>query len=581
MTSSRRPPSRRDPRAEEGAAPPADDLGALRRASRAGSRVPSRPPSSRPGPSEQDFEALRSRYAEAESKRRRAEALADGLAQRVAQLEGEVREGRRPTPAPGGDEARRRLEAKVAELEQGLTTQASMLAAAQAKLQVTEGMLSASETANAELDEKAARARARADAAEDELARFEQRLANGELIGTEAAQDNEARYLELEGQLAAARTKLEDVDARHEARHASLSAEASAKVTALEARIAVLQSRATAAENQVAVGETALSEATDRVNAAESKLEGLEWKLTMAEAKVSETETALAAATSKATTLETDIAKARAAAEESSTKLRSEVTAHNDAATKLSAAEAKLATTITKLSATEAKVGTLQAMAAELDLALQRERGRVAEIEAGHRRVQAAAVSSAREVLSRLERHETKLAGLRKDALARAISLLEEAGGVHASDIAVQAGRLTPSVPSSRPIVAVSGPARTVGALSKEAKPTSDASSRDTAPPPVPRPSKSGETELARVGSRPDAAVPAMPTQSEAVSTTSEPAPTPVRGTSRQTGRNKRTQQGLAALPRGAFAGERSTKKSTIPPKVDEADVVEITVDDE
>ncbi|MBN8612518.1 MAG: hypothetical protein J0L92_18130, partial [Deltaproteobacteria bacterium] len=83
MTSKR--PPRRDPRAEDEQAPPADDLGARR------ARPPTRPGTPPTGPTDNEFELLRSRYAEAETKRRRAEALADGLAQRVASLEAELR----------------------------------------------------------------------------------------------------------------------------------------------------------------------------------------------------------------------------------------------------------------------------------------------------------------------------------------------------------------------------------------------------------------------------------------------------------------------------------------------------------
>ncbi|MBX7193874.1 MAG: hypothetical protein K1X94_17610, partial [Sandaracinaceae bacterium] len=77
---------------------------------------------------EHELEMLRSRYAEAESKRRRAEALADGLAQRVAHLEAELR-ARAPSSV-GGDDARRRLETRVSELEGELRATTSKLESA-------------------------------------------------------------------------------------------------------------------------------------------------------------------------------------------------------------------------------------------------------------------------------------------------------------------------------------------------------------------------------------------------------------------------------------------------------------------
>jgi chromosome segregation ATPase len=528
VMTSKRPP-RRDPRAEDGQAPPADDLGAAKRV-----RPATRAPTSA-GTSESDFEMLRSRYAEAESKRRRADALADGLAQRIAHLEAELR----ARPSQGGaDEARKRLEAQVADLEAELRER-------RADLDATFHRLEASEAANAELDEKLAHARARADAAEAELERLEEGQAHDEAERSEGAQKLEQRVRTLEGELAAsreARTSLEASVTEAEAALTAARAELAAHGDSARAKDSTadeLRARCASLEADVAAKARELTALGEREKAAEEKARVAEearsaekTAATEARAKLASTAAKASEAAMKLTGLEEELAKARRVQAELDARIQALEGEKSEQA-------AKLATTGAKLSATESKLATLQSMATELDQALQRERARAAEIEAGQRRVQTAAAASAREVIARLERHEAKLSGIRREALTRAIALLDEAGGVHSAN-SDGAGRLTPAVPASRPGVSVAR-----------------ATAAETAPG-QPRP---------------------RTTQALIPAAVSEPAPTPAQPAVRVAS-PRRTMQGLSALPRGAFGGDAKSPSQPPPKPTDDADI-EISVDDE
>ncbi len=490
MTSKR--PPRRDPRAEDEQSPPDDNLGARR------ARPATRPASSPgAGPTDTEFELLRSRYAEAETKRRRAEALADGLAQRVASLEAELR-ARTPT---GSDDSRRRLELRVSELEGDLKS--TVMQVEQAR-----SALVASEAANASRDEAVSVARARTDAAEDALAKLEERTSREERDRVPAG-DYETRIAALESQLAAVREEANEASVRH----------SSASID-VEAKLASAEERAKKAEE---------ARSTESTSATEARA-----KLASMAAKASEAALKVASLTEELARSKTEWDGRRGELESAGRTLESDK----------AEMAAKLATTSAKLSATESKVSTLQSMATELDQALQRERTRASEIEAGQRRVQTAAMSSAREVIARLERHEEKLSSLRRDALNRALALLDEAGGLHGQNAAAS-GRLTPSVPSSRPVIAVA-----------------KATSAQTTPG-APRPDKTARGEAARASA----------------AGTSGDQNTPMQGTTRQAN-PKRTMQGLSALPRGAFGSDETSATAPLPPKPEEPDI-EISVDDE
>jgi hypothetical protein len=324
--------------------------------------APGRPTTSH---GEDDLDTLRARYAETELKRKRAEALADGLAQRVAQLEAELR-GRASTADA------RRAEQRIAELEARLAESETSLVAAQSKLVLTESALVASEAT------------------------------------TKRLQGEGGGRAELELRLASTEQKL---------------------------------------------------------------------------------------------------TAALAAAEERG----------------LRASEAEL-----RASALEKRLGTVQGAIAELDQALRRERAKVAEIESSQRRVQAAAVTSARDVLARLARHESKLSSLRKEALSRAVALLDEAGAVHGGDIGIES-RLTPPVP-----------ARSAG--------TDSPSARRTAP--------------------------RLPT-----GITADALPTPIRGTHRSGSGPRRTVQGIAPVRSDELA---RPNEPVVPPKRQDDDdpEIEISVDE-
>ena len=137
-------------------------------------------------------------------------------------------------------------------------------------------------------------------------------------------------------------------------------------------------------------------------------------------------------------------------------------------------------------------------------------------------RVNNAAMSAARAVISRLERHEQKLASLRTDALRRVLALLSEA----------DAGANSRTGPLPTRQSDVSAGDRKTG----------------TVPPPT-----SQLRASARVGG---SETPPRPTERalEAIATPPRPL--------------KRTQQGLAVLPRGAFVEPR-----TAPPPLEEEDI--------
>lgn len=151
-------------------------------------------------------------------------------------------------------------------------------------------------------------------------------------------------------------------------------------------------------------------------------------------------------------------------------------------------------------------------------------------------RVNNAAMSAARAVISRLERHEQKLASLRTDALRRVLALLSEA----------DAGANSRTGPLPTRESDVSAGDRKTG----------------TVPPPTSQLKASAKVEGSGISPR--------PTQ-RALETIATP-PRPV----------KRTQQGLATLPRGAFVDPRTAP----PPPSEEEDIdapstrtIEIDVD--
>jgi hypothetical protein len=167
-------PPRRVPRAEGGSMPPADEVGFKR------ARPATMAPTS--SGSDTDLETLRSRYAEAEAKRRRAESIQESLTQRLAQLEAEQR-----SRSATQDDAHRRLEARAAELEVELRESRAELVTARQRL-------AASEAANTELDHKLSVERGRADAAERELVRAER----------SASSETSARLSSMEARASAA-----------------------------------------------------------------------------------------------------------------------------------------------------------------------------------------------------------------------------------------------------------------------------------------------------------------------------------------------------------------------------------------
>lgn len=242
------------------------------------------------------------------------------------------------------------------------------------------------------------------------------------------------------------------------------------RVAELEARLAESESSLVAAQTKLVLTEAALA-------TSESNLK----KLQDAEAGRSESERRHAA-------LAQDLERRLAAAEQQlSTALR-------DAEERgRRAAEAEARTAVL-----EKRLATVQDIVAELEQALQRERAKVAEIESSQRRAQAAAVTSARDVIARLARHESKLSSLRREALRRAVALLEEAGAVH------------------------------VGGGGIESRPT----------PPVPARSEAESPSARRTTLR-------LPTGIAA-----DGAPTPIRGTHCSGSGPRRTEQGIAPGPR-------------------------------
>jgi hypothetical protein len=397
---SRRPP-RRDPRAEDEQAPPTDHIGARRPPRAPGSGLPPERSTSSPGLDEHELDTLRSRYAEAESKRRRAEALADGLTHRITQLETELRS--------------RGSSARVQELEDRLTETESALVSAQAKLVMTEAALTASDAVVRRLQgAEAVRSSPDGELAERQLAESERQLA-----------ESERQLAESERQLAESR-------------------------------------------REIATSKEELAEA-------QAQLAGAREQLAQAQAQ---------------------LASSRAVFDD------------------------QLAESQHRLSAARAEITKLEAEA-------DAQRARADELEAGQRRVKSAAVSSARDVLARLARHEEKLAGLRKEALSRAVALLEEAGAVHGANDE-QARRMTPSVPLARP---------TTGAQRRRTT-APPAARRTTSPPSAKRTAPSN----ARL---PSAATPPKASFEDA----SRDAPTPVQGTKRSAPGVRRTVQGLAAIP--------------------------------
>ena len=176
----------------------------------------------------------------------------------------------------------------------------------------------------------------------------------------------------------------------------------------------------------------------------------------------------------------------------------------------------------------------LEALCEERDEARRMLSERSTGFDASGPRVNNAAMSAARAVISRLERHEQKLASLRTDALRRVLALLSEA----------DAGANSRTGPLPTRQSDVSAGDRKTG----------------TVPPPTSQLRASAKGEGSEIPPRPTQRAP------EAIAT-----PRPL----------KRTQQGLATLPRGAFVDPR-----TAPPPPEEEDIdapptrtIEIEVD--
>lgn len=144
--------------------------------------------------------------------------------------------------------------------------------------------------------------------------------------------------------------------------------------------------------------------------------------------------------------------------------------------------------------------------------------------EASGPRVNNAAMSAARAVISRLERHEQKLASLRTDALRRVQALLSEADAGANSRV----GPL---------------PTRESDIFAGDRK-------TGTLPPPAAQLEESARPDVSGVSPR--------PTQRALEAAASGPRPV------------KRTQQGLATLPRGAFVDPRNAQPPTPPPPEDD-----------
>ena len=178
----------------------------------------------------------------------------------------------------------------------------------------------------------------------------------------------------------------------------------------------------------------------------------------------------------------------------------------------------------------------LPALSQERDEARRMLSERSTVFDASGPRVNNAAMSAARAVISRLERHEQKLASLRTDALRRVLALLSEA----------DAGANSRMGPLPTPESDVSADDRKTG----------------TVPPPMSQLTASAKLEGSGISPR--------PTQRALDATATPPRPV------------KRTQQGLAVVPRNAFVPPRTAPSP--PPEEEDIDApstrtIEIDVD--
>ncbi len=420
MTSKR--PPRRDPRAEDSVTPPADDLSARRTI---GNRPPLR--ENAPRVSTPAFEAvgregelgqLLARLGDAEAKRRRAEAFADSLAQKLVTLEAEVR----------GEREKRASEVPASP------------------------PLDAAKKVQAALEE----ARAAWQAQREEL-------------------------------------------------------EAASEIALRSERELLTRERAERAEREAKV-EMALRMERERIGHERTAREEAEGARDLAVAARAEAEAALVAAD-----------KARVAADAA----RVQAFAERDAARK--ALEVSVAEARQLRAALDAMTRERDQSAALLPLLSQErdEARRVlaeksAAFETAGPRVHNAAMSAARAVITRLERHEHKLASLRSDALRRVLALLSEAD--------TSGSKIGPlPLMDEEPFVS-----------------EGDRKTGSVPPPPTQTPVElaAPTPEASGIAPRPN------------VRTLDTPSPRLV----------KRTQQGLAVLPRGAFVDPRTSQAASPPP---------------
>ncbi len=200
MTSPR--PPRSDPRADGDQPPPVDDLRA--RGPRASARrsAPGAVSASTPAPpSPQSIDELSVRYAELDLKRRRAEALAEGLAQRVASLEAERRAQARGEGEPPHASAR------VVELERRVSS-------LELELEAARRSLSKSETSRQDLEQSANEAWARAESAKKALVQLRDDRARVEATNTEAQRAFAMRIGELDRALSVERERVKAASER-------------------------------------------------------------------------------------------------------------------------------------------------------------------------------------------------------------------------------------------------------------------------------------------------------------------------------------------------------------------------------
>lgn len=216
--------------------------------------------------------------------------------------------------------------------------------------------------------------------------------------------------------------------------------------------------------------------------------------------------------------LEAELRRLRAAAE----------AAETGSAALLASARSQLEEAAARSTAQAARIEALEVTLAQVRAEAARSATRAREeLEAqrdeaaqGARPMQEATISSARDVLARLERHESKVSALRKEALARAITLLDEARLLHVQERPVG---VTPAVPISRPALAAVG----VTAHSAETSPG-----------------------MLRADARQTLAFDRRPSEPSLGSAPT--VPLPARG-SASNARVRGTMQGLAAIPKGAF----------------------------